>query len=654
MINVSYYELWAIASLMAVFSIYLIYLVKRGADGIPLIITLYLAGSMISMFIPLSFYFASPSIYNLAMVLASSSGYMIIGLLPVVYLVTKDSKPRLREKWFVIAAFSIIMVFSEASMGEAFYSALYNNVGNLLLGVQNYWYQATMIAEMSFALIYGFKKLDRGLRTFLAFTLPVMAVSPVALDLHSFVFTAIWLSASFMIVSTVAIYEVLYKERMRASQSTFTAIELMLVYTLMMAGEFTYFLVGSWYLYDFAMLAGMFWFIYRSIQGPSSFKGSYLKDQKLAFSIIALTFVMEWFMGAVLDFEEGLLSPGIAGFLSSLSLGFISPYSYLGLGAIFDFLSIFGTVTGSVWFLVMMGTEMGLLAVFRIKGLKNKENKVRFILMISAYAIYTLYLPSFSPISNNIGYIPYMWSMGLGTNGPVTASVLLPGIIGTYVVSAILSFMFGSRQICSVTCTAPLMYQGTFYDSTKSFNRTSKLGRKTLTSRLKPWFKFIILGVWTIYLIAAIISYLNSANIISFTIFGNDVTVFLYAFFFNFLWYIIFISIPFMGTYACATQGWCSWGSFNQAVSSLGFWRLKVKDPKTCLNCKTVDCANACPTGLTDMRSSFIKKGEFKSFKCIGVGDCVEACPYDNILFYDVRHWLKEKIKKLEKQNKLG
>lgn len=86
-----------------------------------------------------------------------------------------------------------------------------------------------MIAEMSFALIYGFKKLDRGLRTFLAFTLPVMAVSPVALDLHSFVFTAIWLSASFMIVSTVAIYEVLYKERMRASQSTFTAIELMLV-----------------------------------------------------------------------------------------------------------------------------------------------------------------------------------------------------------------------------------------------------------------------------------------------------------------------------------------------------------------------------------------------------------------------------------------
>lgn len=642
-------ELWGIAALMASFSIYLLYLIKKGIDGIPLIIVIYLAGSMVSMFLPLSYYFSAPTIGNLATVLASSSGYMILGLIPIVYLITKNSKPKLRDRWYVLGIFSVIMVISEASMGQAFYSIIYHSFGNFLLGVQNYWYQATMIAEMIFTLVYGFTKLDRGLRNLLLFTLPIMAISPAIIDVKSYVFTAIWISASLMVIATVAIYEILYKERLRASSYTFTAVELMVIYALMMAGEFTYYLVSSWYLYDFAMLTGMFWFIYRSIQGPSSMKGSYIKDQKLAFSIIALTFVMEWFMGGVLDFEEGVISPGIGGFISSLSLGFVSPLSYFGLGSLFDFLSIFGTVTGSAWFLVMMGTEMGLLAVFRIRELKNKENKIRFLLMIGAFAIYTIYLPSFSPISNEIQYIPYMWSMGIGTDGPVTSSVLLSGIIGTYAVSAILSFMFGSRQICSVTCSAPLMYQGTFYDSTKVFNRKSYLGRKTLTSKLKPWFKFVILGVWVVYLASAVVSYLNSINVISFDIFGNDLTVFLYSFFFNFLWYVVFISIPFMGTYACATQGWCSWGSFNQAVSSIGFWKLKARDPSVCLNCKTVDCANACPTGLTDMRASFIKKGEFKSFKCIGVGNCVEACPHDNILFYDVRHWLRDKIRKRRK-----
>jgi len=59
-----------------------------------------------------------------------------------------------------------------------------------------------------------------------------------------------------------------------------------------------------------------------------------------------------------------------------------------------------------------------------------------------------------------------------------------------------------------------------------------------------------------------------------------------------------------------------------------------------------VDCAKACPVGLTDMRASFIEKGEFKSFKCIGVGDCAEACPYDNIMFYDVRSWVRERFGK--------
>ncbi|ABP94744.1 4Fe-4S ferredoxin, iron-sulfur binding domain protein [Metallosphaera sedula] len=633
----------AVASLMTAFSIYLIYLVKKGINGIGFLLVLYLSGSMVVMFASLSVFFSSPNQTTEALALASNSAYMIFGLIPILFSINK--KPNAR-RWYTVLLFAVSMAVSEALMGETFDSILTKQLGNPLLGVQSYWYYGVMISEMVFTLVYSLKGMDRTLRNYLIVALPIMGISPMIFPSNpTFVTDATWLNASLMIVATILIYETLYRDRLKRTQETMTSLEMMLVFTLMMAGLFTYYLTGSWYVFDFSMLAGMSWFIYRAIEGPSHLKGNYLRDATWTFSFILVTFIMEWFMGGVLDFVTGTFSTGISGFISSLPLGFVSPTRDFGLGALFNFLSIFGAVTGSIWFLIMMGTEMGMLAVFRIGQVKLRENKIRLALMVSAYAIYTIYLPSFSPLASKIPYIPYMWSMGLGTLGPVSSHYLIPGIVGTYVVSAILSFLFGSRQICSVTCTAPTMYQGTFYDSLKSFNRTSKLGRKTLGSRLRPWYKVIALTVWASLLAFAVVSFLDQKGLLNFTIFGNDPTVFLYSFYFNFLWYVVFISIPFMGTYACATQGWCSWGTFNQFFGGLGLFKLKVKDPDLCVKCETKACAEACPVGNTDLPGNFIRSGQFKSMRCIGVGDCAEACPYNNISFYDIRSWLKEKLK---------
>ena len=635
-----------IAFIMTVFSIYLIYLVKRGIDGIGLLLVLYFSGSMVVMFAALAVFFSSSNQTTEVLALAFNSAYMVIGLVSILMRINRGVGVKVRN-WVTLLVFAVTMALSEALMGEAFYAMSTGHLGNPLLGVENYWYFGVMISEMAFTLLYSWRTLTQPLKNFLTVALPIMAIAPVILPSNpSFVTDVVWLNASLMIVATVLIYEALYRSRLRPVQETMTSLELMLIFTAMMAGIFFYYLLGSWYLFDFSMVAGMSWFIYRALVGPSHIKGNYTRDSKWTFSFVALTFVMEWLMGGVLDFVSGILTPGLSGFLSSLSLGFVNPSTDFGIGALFDFLSIVGTVTGSLWFLIMMGSEMGLLAVFRIWQVRLRENKFRLALMVSAYAIYTIYLPYFSPLSSRIDYIPYMWSMGLGTLGPVTPQYLFTGIIGTYVVSAVLSFLFGSRQICSVTCTAPTMYQGTFYDSLKTFNRSSKLGRKTLTSRLRPWYKVIALSVWGTLLASGVISYLDQVGVLNITLFGVDPTEFLYSFYFNFLWYIVFISIPFMGSYACVTQGWCSWGTFNQFFGSLGFFRLKVRDPAICLSCKTVDCAKACPVGLTDMRASFIEKGEFKSFKCIGVGDCAEACPYDNIIFYDVRSWVRERFGK--------
>lgn len=630
-----------VSVLMTMFSLYLIYLVKKGVNGLGFLVVLYLSGSMVLMFLTLPVFFSTQSKLIEAATLLANSFYMIMGLF-VILVFLRRKIGNIRND-FTLFLFAIMMALSEALMGETFYSIVTKNIGNPLLGVENYYYFGTMAAEMLFTLILFYKQLTYPLKEFLLILLPTMLISPVIFpDNMNFIYDTTWLSSTLMIIGTVIIYETLYRSRLKQNQETMTSFELMMIYTLMMAGEFLFFLIGNWYLFDLSMIIGMSWFIFRAIVGPSKIKGNYLRDAKWTFAFISLTFVMEWFMGGVLEFASGDIQAGISGFMSSLALGYVQPSSYFGLGALFDFISIVSTVTGSMWFMIMMGTEMGMLAAFRIRELKKTENRVRIALMIAAYAVYTIYLPSFSPIASKIDQIPYMWSMGLGTLGPVSPSVLLIGIIGTYIVSAVLSFMFGSRQICSVTCTAPLMYQGTFYDSLKVFNRTSKLGRKTLGSKLRPWYKGISIFVWASLLAMAVISYLDQINVIDLTIIGNDPTKFLYSFYFNFLWYLVFISIPFMGTYACATQGWCSWGTFNQFFGRLGFFRLKVKDPAQCVKCETKACSNACPVGLTDLPGSFIKKGEFKALKCLGVGDCVEACPYDNIYFYDVRHVIRK------------
>ncbi|WP_240938851.1 4Fe-4S binding protein [Metallosphaera hakonensis] len=260
--------------------------------------------------------------------------------------------------------------------------------------------------------------------------------------------------------------------------------------------------------------------------------------------------------------------------------------------------------------------------------------------MFLSYWIYSIYLPSFSPFQSTFPYIPYSWFNGFGTFGPVAPSLLV-GILGTYLVTAILSFLFGNRQICSVTCTAPFMLQG-FPDGFKTFNRTTKLGRKTLTSRLSPLFKITSTLVWANIIAFATLSYLDQVHVLSVQILNQDPTELLTSLYFNFVWYIQFLLIPIVGNYACVNHGLCGWGTFNQFFGYLGPFKLKVNDPSKCLTCKTVDCAKACPVGITDMRASFIKKGELKAFKCIGAGECIEECPHDNIFIVDGRIYFRK------------
>ena len=626
-----------IAAFMAAVNILIIYDLKNSGSTT---LGIYISGMMGLMNI---LGYAIIVHYSILPLIFINAAYMSLGLFPVL------TKKELRRKTGLLV-FGLVMVLSEIAMGAFFIAWTFNHGVNISQAVENPWFAYVMLSEMAFSVLYRNRDENRKIlrtyfspkRNYLLAFLVMMALMPIAFpDNSAYVTASIWGTAVVMILSTVLIYETLYRQRLRKVQDTSLSLEMMIMFTFMMIGEFVYLIYFTWIVFDVSVVVGMVWFIYLSTGGKGGEETNYLNNQKWSFSFILLTFVMEWFMGSVLAIASGDLGTGASGFISSLIL----PWQNGGnIYVLYDAFDVFVSVTANPWFLIMMGTEMGILAVSKLIGSHNRENRVRIALMIGAYFIYSIYLPSFSSISSDLPHIPYMWSMGIGTLGPVTSSVLFSGIIGTYIVSAALSLMFGARQICSVTCTAPLMYQGTFYDSLKKYNRTSKLGRKTLTSKIKPWFRVTVISVSLFVLFSAIVSYLNSIGLISFSILGTDMSVLVYIVWFNLMWYIVFISIPFMGTYACVTQGWCYWGSFNQLMGYLGFFRLKVKDTSTCATCKTVDCASACPVGLTDMRASFLKKGSFKAFKCVGVGDCVEACPYDNIFFYDVRGFVKNRI----------
>ncbi len=621
-----------LAASMATVMLYSIHLIKSGKGTV---FPIYIAGMM--FFMNLLGYSIVTGLYVLPLAI-SSAAFMSFGLVPVML---RLDIPGNRG----IEIFTVFMISGEIAMGAFFVSLINGHPAGLEQSIENPWFAYVMITEMAFSALYTVREAGKryftASRTYLFSMLLVMAFMPITFPrIQWYVNLSIWESAVVMIISTVIVYETLYRQRLRKTQDTTISLEIMAVYFLMMMGEFVYLIFKEFWVFDFAVIAAMFWFLFISLENRQSKNDvNYTKNGKWTFTFLMLTFMMEWFMGAVLSISAGYFGSGLSGFEGSLSLPWQTGAAYAGFVNAFN---VVISVTASPWFLIMMGTEMGMLAFSKLISSRNRENKVRIALMIGAFFIYSIYIPSFSPLLSNAKFIPYMWTMGLGSLGATTSAVLLTGIVGTYVVSGILSILFGSRQLCSVTCTAPLMYQGTFYDSLKKFNRTSTLGKKTLTSRIKPWFTATVLGTSMFVVASAVISYMNSDGLISFSIFGRDLSSLIYMTWFDLLWYVVFVSIPFMGTYGCVNQGWCYWGTFNQAVSYLGFFRLKVRDPLTCVNCKTVDCAFACPVGLTDMRAGFIEKGQFKAFKCVGVGDCVEACPYDNIYMHDVRHAIKD------------
>lgn len=615
-----------------------------------------------SMIVVFLLYILNPTRTGIEVSLGTGLAITMMGVLVIIRDASKRTKPGKKTVEFHVSRLSFgrsiiisLILLNEFLMGWVFVraSGIVAPLDVSLLTtfsyiVGSYWFIFIMVLEMAFT-IYAFRKeLPKSLLLLISLQAAVMLLSPTAIAAKLWVSAGVFLGAGFMTVLFISMFEYLARKNSIDKTIANYYLALLWAYALMMGGLYLWKLDGDELFFAISIILEMaiyFNLILNSKKSSVAQETSWLLDAKWTFGVLSALFVAEFFMGALLDAQvngpQNLIQRAAFASLSGAPLYTIS-------AALYNFVSFFGTVTTSPWFLIMMGTEMGALVLFRIGAVRELETKIRLSLVIVAYGVYSIALPSFLIPSSLVAKTPFVgWSMGVGTAGPV-APTLLFALVATYLVSGVLSLLFGSRQTCSVFCTAALMYQGTFYDKMKSFNRSSKIGRKYLTSKLSGLYKVTFSLVWGSLIVAIAVSYLDSIGVLNISLFGNDPTVFLFTFYFSFLWYIIFFTIPFVGTYACVSMGWCHWGTFNQLVGRLGFFKLKVKDPNVCAKCATKDCAKACPVGLTDLPSQFLSKGEFKSHKCIGVGDCVSSCPYENEYFYDVRNWFKLKLGKDE------
>lgn len=591
---------------------------------------IYILAAMSIMFGAAAYYLANPNTDNLFTAILIANVSMIVWL---VFLGGNTVNDRVINRKLSAAAVVVGALVGEVLMGIT-YTLYFNGASEdlLLKSLNSPWFIVPMTAEAGIS--YLITKRNGGLLSKIApLWIINMLFNPIMMGGYWFELS---LSASAIIMTIIIIImlDYLHRRKVIHNHDAHVLAGASIVMAIMMLIQlFAYIGFIPWISYGVAVLVDMAWYftVYLNDDLMSGRTSWLTKPIMLTLSLSAI-FVAEVAMGGVVSIEAGWLD------VVQLRL-LLNPINVVNL---IEFVSSLSLSPG---FLIMMGVEMGWLVVVKIGESHNLENKVRMILMMMAYAIYSIYIPSFLP-AGLVKY-PYLdWSMGLGTAGPLAPSILV-AVLGTYAINGILSFLFGSRQVCSLTCSAAYMWQGTFYDDLKQIQFNAG-NRQVPRGVIKKIHDISIALIMPLLIALAVISYMDQTKYLNVTAWGADPLVLLYLVSFGVIWYVMFALSPLLGTYNCVTYGWCHWGAFNQLISRLGFFKLVARNPDACISCKSKDCAKACPTGNSNMPGSFITKGYYKSITCVGVGDCIEACPYNNIEMWDVRRSLRLRLPMLK------
>lgn len=635
----------------------LVYLRKNSEDFTVrkfayMVLALTMMGSMLNA---INYYLVtSRGFFDTIVAVNVSMFAMTIAIVYLLWVSTKHDIKTLTPRMSI--GFALLYVWNEISMGSFLYTVGFSPaqriafsgtagfLGYFTSGVNSYLFIIPMVSEMIFILVY-FKE-SRFLKLLFASIMVMAAASPSMLNNHTFatIFTVIF--SAVMVLFMIVFFEWIANRRNTITDFEMRKLEtLFLIVMIMSTGIFVGALFSdpyyiAWILYGIGMIAGMQFYFQTALSGDQKGKRvGWTKHPRFLFLILLYSFISEFFLAAAIMYL--VQKPGVTGLHSFIA--FSSMLGGVNSSAIpaiaLDLPYLIGAVTNSYIFLIIMGTEMGALVVLRMRKLQWKEKRVNLSLALVAFALYTIFWPNFG--NESLYRVIPIWA-NAGSLGPMYPYII-GALLGSYLLYAILALLFGRRSYCSTMCPSAVMYGGTLGQEMISFNYGSKISKANIGSKFKAAIYPFISVSWIVMLVLSLLSYLTVGKASNYSVYGIDPIVFFSFFVWNFMWYLFFIAIPFIGMSPCRRYGWCTTGTFVGFFSKLGLFKLKVKNTNTCVTCPTKDCVSACEVGLGDLAGQFIKQGYFKSSKCVGAGSCLEACPYDNIFFYDVRNFLKEK-----------
>jgi polyferredoxin len=510
------------------------------------------------------------------------------------------------------------------------------------------WFLGVAAGEMVLLTILLRDRLARGLRTMFLFQAAIVFLLPTTLPFADWPSVAIYGATAVIVALFIFEMQFMYRNKQLDRDVSQYMLGVAAATAFTAAGLFCWAWFGSsivLVIASFAQLIIFFGVIGIPQSTNETERVAWPFQPFWAFQLLLCIFVAELFLGALIDVH--LYGGTFIGWIPFAPLQG-SVLTIVG-NAVYDGLWFVAAVTVSAWFLIVMGVEMAALVVFKIRESHEREQKIRLGLMIGVYAIAVVYLPSFwsaTPLFHDpaLANIPIIgWGMGIRTGGPF-APTFFAAIILMYASVGVLTVLFGRRALCSVMCGAAMMYQGTTINSMKSFNSSSRVGRMFSGSQFSTAYT-VASSLALISLFAtSFLPYLHLLPGVEIRSTDLDANLLPFELYFGALWFVMFVSIPYIGNYNCVTTGFCHWGTFSALFNRVSFFKLKVKDKKVCQTCTTMDCAKACPVGLVDMPRYFRTRGEFKSAKCCGVGDCIGACPYNNMYLQDVRHWIRGKL----------
>ncbi|MFP3201506.1 MAG: 4Fe-4S binding protein [Sulfolobus sp.] len=597
------------------------------------------------------FYHGTIIIEPILLILASIPLFLSTSVKSEVVRVKKDNMLSF------LLAFSV--VFDEISMGFLYASAFGPKQFNPFIdAVSNIAFGIMMVADGLFFLLISRTKdiVELSLATF-AISMAFLPSLFVELG-KEIEFIASIISTVIMIVNVITLY--LIAIRRINFNGVLISISLAAFDFFMMLGLSTFASLNDMITISLSILISMVWYFILILHEFSPRKINY--SMKYAFVFLVLINLAELTMGfgeSVLGFNitnalfakqtmsmqtssmNDMSTNSMSMGMQTMSMNMRSPFSNpfwwlfpinpLAMGLMFvhathnvvlnailtSFMFVMGT-TMSPFYVIMMGAEMAFLVYERFKHSKNLGVKRWALVILVGIPLFVVAIPYYTNF--------YVFGMS-GMIFPVT---LIPFIISLVAVVVAVS-LFGRRAYCNAVCMSAHMWTNIFYDQFKP-------KKSSIVWDYLRWV-FLIPMVVAFTLYVAMELKVWTPPKIGMT--SLDPLNFYGMFTLNYIWWFFYFLTPVFGAYSCARQGWCGFGTFTGLFNKVMF-KVRAKKVETCKSCEAKSCDSACPVKIP-ISADVLRKGYTNRISCVGCGDCVEACPYENLEIIDITSYFRRR-----------